>query len=824
MHPEQCGTYATNIRRSGRLRAARIRIFRVIDEIRLRLIVGDGVHGGVKVYRGSATAARTYVEADRSRVDDYYLAEGTGLANRHVAVSAAGEAAGRGRPGVRPGGAMDGDTYEAWVAGRVVTKEVATGVAKGRLRTDGQAVRFVEVVINGPKTWSLAASVHPEISAAYDAAQDRAAGEVIGWLAEHATTRVGPRGRQVQVPVEELEAAVVRHHTSRAGDPHRHLHLQVNARVWARGSWRGLHTVGVRDSLDAINGIGQAAMQCDPQFRAVLARHGYTLNAATGEIEQLTRFAPAFSARAAQIARNVDRYEARWRSEHPGQEPGPRLRQAWDTRAWAQARPDKVVPRDGTELRQRWLEELTYLGFQPPTPPHTSAGAPGVPGGVPAAAEQRGAGVVGPRIGQLHRDAFVEVALIRLGAKRSGWNAADVRGELERMVATTGLVAGPAARIELVEDLTARTLNACVPLLHRADVPEHIRALTSARVLSVEGELTSRFAHRAYNSAATAVGRHGREPGHALVGVGGLDVAQQRVAAELVHGSALVVIEGAAGAGKTSTLAAVQRSIEAEGGSRMVVVTPTLKAAEVAAREVGTGAFSAAWLAYQHGFRWDTDGHWTRLPAAQRDPSLGARLLPGDLLVVYEAGMLDQDTALALTTLADEAGARIALIGDRHQLPAVGRGGVLDLAIEAAPEHACLSLETVHRFTDPDYADLTLAMRTGHDPAAVFDALHARGEIRIHPSEVERLHHLTHLASATAAAAADSTTGRPLIVADTREQVTALNAAIRDHTLGPDHEQLKCPRFPGLLGLGGSDHAALSLGGPAGVLRACWVS
>lgn len=158
MPPEQCGTYATDIRRSGRLRAARIRIFRVIDEIRLRLIVGDGVHGGVKVYRGSATAARTYVEADRSRVDDYYLAEGTGLADRHVAVSAAGEAAGRGRPGVHPGGAMDGDTYEAWVAGRVVTKEVATGVAKGRLRTDGQAVRFVEVVINGPKTWSLAAS------------------------------------------------------------------------------------------------------------------------------------------------------------------------------------------------------------------------------------------------------------------------------------------------------------------------------------------------------------------------------------------------------------------------------------------------------------------------------------------------------------------------------------------------------------------------------------------------------------------------------------------------------------------------------------------
>ena len=40
----------------------------------------------------------------------------------------------------------------------------------------------------------------------------------------------------------------------------------------------------------------------------------------------------------------------------------------------------------------------------------------------------------------------------------------------------------------------------------------------------------------------------------------------------------------------------------------------------------------------------------------------------GDLLVVDEAGMLDQDTARALLTLADEAGARVAFMGDRHQL------------------------------------------------------------------------------------------------------------------------------------------------------------
>ncbi len=134
-----------------------------------------------------------------------------------------------------------------------------------------------------PTEASSTRTARPEIAAAYDVAQDRAAGQILGWLAGHATTRVGPRGGQVQVPLEVLEAVTVRHHTSRAGDPHRHLHLQVNARVFAAGKWRGLHAVGVRDSLAAINGIGHAAVATDPYFRAVLAAHGYTLDAGRGD-------------------------------------------------------------------------------------------------------------------------------------------------------------------------------------------------------------------------------------------------------------------------------------------------------------------------------------------------------------------------------------------------------------------------------------------------------------------------------------------------------------------------------------------------------------
>jgi exodeoxyribonuclease V alpha subunit len=686
------------------------------------------VHGGVKFYRGAARAARLYVERDRSRADDYYLGEGTGLAERFVGTA----------DGVIGAGAMDGETYEQWVAGI----DVDTGRKKGRVRGDANALRFVEVTVNGPKTWSLAAALHPEVSAALDAAQDRAAEQIIGWIAAHATTRVGPRGRQVQIPVERIEAAVIRHYTSRAGDPHRHLHLQVNARVYAAGAWRGIHSVGIRDSIEAINGIGHAAVATDPQFRTALAAHGLTLDPESSEIRQLVPFVGGFSARTAQIRGNVDRFEAAWRGEHPGEEPGQRLREAWDRRAWAQARPDKVIPTDGAALVARWNSELRDLGYNDP----------------PDAAS-----LTGTRPGWIDRDAAAALVVSTLGANRSAWNTADIRGKVEVLLAQTGLVADPTVRVELAEDLTARAVDLCVPLLRRSDVPEHVRSISSPQVLEVEAHLVARLALRAALPAQEV-----RIGGRGLVRI---DPAQAALVGVLAGDGPLVVVEGAAGAGKTTALRSTQ-ALLSQQGHRLMVVTPTLKAAQVAAAETGAEGHSAAWMIHQHGWRWDADGHWARQPNPAPGP--GARLRTGDLLLVDEAGMLDQDTARALLTIADETGARVALIGDRHQLPAVGRGGVLDHAIAWAHPTAVVSLEKVHRFTDPGYAALSLKMRTGDDPAGVFETLHSRGQVIIHATEVER----------TAALAEAGATGQ-LVIADTRDQVADLNAAIRDRRIDP---------------------------------------
>jgi exodeoxyribonuclease V alpha subunit len=84
------------------------------------------MHGGLKVYRGSPAAARSYVEADRGHADDYYLGEGTGVAQRYLASPEAG---------VRREGTLTGDAYEAWVGGY----DPATGAPKGRVWSTDQS-------------------------------------------------------------------------------------------------------------------------------------------------------------------------------------------------------------------------------------------------------------------------------------------------------------------------------------------------------------------------------------------------------------------------------------------------------------------------------------------------------------------------------------------------------------------------------------------------------------------------------------------------------------------------------------------------------------
>ena len=92
---------------------------------------------------------------------------------------------------------LEPETYSAWVDW---TNPLAGVLSMGRPRLPGVgrqgSPRFAEMVVNAPKSLSIAAALHPEVSEALDLAQQDAIGEIQRWLAQHSVTRVGPRGRQ----------------------------------------------------------------------------------------------------------------------------------------------------------------------------------------------------------------------------------------------------------------------------------------------------------------------------------------------------------------------------------------------------------------------------------------------------------------------------------------------------------------------------------------------------------------------------------------------------------------------------------------------------
>ncbi|WP_081998435.1 MobF family relaxase [Sinomonas humi] len=694
--------------------------------------------GGVTLFRGEGSAARRYVESDCSRADDYYFGEGT--VAEFVQLDRDGNVT-----TVRD---LSPEAYAAWVdwAHPITGEQLGAPRLTGEAR--GGSPRFAEMVVNAPKSLSIAAALHPEVSAALDTAQRDAAAEIRRWLARHSVTRVGPRGAQEVVPVEELHTVAVAHRTSRAGDPHRHIHLQIGARVRAAGAWRALDTAALFAQQGAIRALGTAVIAAHPVLAEVLDGHGLTLDPVTGEVAELQPFNTAMSKRAVQVERNLARLNAEWEAAHPGEIPGPVVTARLQAKAWAHERPAKKPTSPAEEAG--WIAELRRAGYDPatlerPAPPAVVA------------------------LDGLSIEEIASRALDRCAARASAWTVHTVTEHITQLVTEHGVRATGEDVREFVALATRLALQDCLSLLPPgAPAPEHVAHLTSVRVIGAETRLRDLLAARIADAEPEPPALDG------LAQAKGLDPDQSGAAAAVASADGLVVVEGAAGAGKTTMLAAAIAASEREGRP-VRVIAPTRKAAQVAAEELGVPADSVAALVHAHGWRWNDDGVWTRLARGAVDPETGrvydgppaaARIGRGERIVVDEAGMLDQDTALALFTLASESGASVALVGDRAQLPAVGRGGVLDMA--ARLRGRTWQMTSVHRFADPAYADLTLALRDGHDPGAVFDQLAALGLVRIHASSDDAQAHI----------AGTARDGEAITVA-TIEEATALNERIR---------------------------------------------
>ena len=349
-------------------------------------------------YRGSGKGAAKYFDEGHGRAEAYYT-EG------HQAVVQVGHLAGRGAGNERSAG---GQGRAGGVGGG---PGPATGEVKGVIRPGGperEPLRFVEMVVNNPKSLSVVATQDPVVAAALERVMDRQADEVCRYLSRVAVTRTGRRGAQVEQGGLEVETARVTHLTSREGDPHRHIHLMLNARVKAPdGTWRGLHSVALRQHIGAINALGHRVLVTDKPLHDALASRGYSLGA-DGEVDQARAAVALMSKRAPLVETAQARAEAAWRAAHPGEEPSRRVAHGWHRQAWEETRRPKPKLKEGpAELSERVRLELAEAGFD------------FTPG------RGRGQGLVAapvPSVAQVGRDEVAAEVVAALSAARSAWS------------------------------------------------------------------------------------------------------------------------------------------------------------------------------------------------------------------------------------------------------------------------------------------------------------------------------------------------------------------------------------------------------------------
>jgi conjugative relaxase-like TrwC/TraI family protein len=381
---------------------------------------------------------------------------------------------------------------------------------------------------------------------------------------------------------------------------------------------------------------------------------------------------------------------------------------------------------------------------------------------------------------------------------------------VERLRSTAQPPLSPADGLKLLEGLTefdatfpARDARA-VALERSAGVPiaaalEPLRELRAADEILVlaDGTGTTRE-HRGRERATVAIAE--RLSGQAvpplaatlvaweterldseLAERGGKLSAEQHRAIELACGTRpLVVIEGHAGTGKSTTLTGIARAHQATG--REIIVTSTAAvAAERLARELTAAGIEAS-------------AHST--VALHNGITSGQIELGADTTIIHdEAALASTREQERLLTAVEKSGARLIEIGDPRQSHPVGAGGLwphLELAARHAGGH--VELTRNQRARDPaDRRDQALFRDGRHEHAlrgyAVRDRVHLT---------IEQAHAENH---ALDAADADRTAGKTtIVIAQTsNEHLDELNAraqAIRHQhgQLGP--EMLPVPGRP----------------------------
>jgi conjugative relaxase-like TrwC/TraI family protein len=677
--------------------------------------------------------------------------------------------------------------------------QIAAITAAEKVKRTKQPVAGFDMTFSAPKSvstlWALAdADTQRAIADAHHAA---VAATFALAESEVARSRTG-FGGQERVPVQGLVAAAFDNYDSRAGDPQLHTHVTVANRVQTTdGRWqtldsRSLYAASVAlsetyDVLLATNITSALGLTWEMRRRARDRNPRRELAAIPD------RLMAEFSQRSVAINAAKDAGIEAFAAKH-GRAPSTaqvlRIRQQ-ATLTTRQAK--QTVGLD--EHRDRWSKRASAaLGFD------ANAWAIEVTARA-AAAKPR---VTNPVVLD---DAAIEqlaaVALDEVEAARSTWSRWNLVASACRALAAANSNFSTSAETLTARDrVTRAAMDRCVLLNPASDPGGAIDPLTRRSVRDAPEVFTS-----LEMLAAEDVILEAAESAAAPSILGPITPASSGVILRPDQAAALTsicrsglrcdVLVGPAGTGKTTTMAALRRAWEGAFGPGSVQgLAPSAAAAAVLGEELAIDAENTAqWLAQQRQQPVRAE-RITQLESKRNALAAAGRaadgieaaitrareryerwaLRPGQLLIVDEAGMADTATLTALTRQVREADAKLLLVGDPEQLPAVGAGGMFHTLVNRRPDAP--QLADVQRFRNADgtvrswEGDASLLLRRGDKAALAAYDVHGR----LAGGGTDDM-----ADAALTAWQADRRAGlRSLLIAADNDTVTSLNLRARD--------------------------------------------
>ncbi|HWT94839.1 MAG TPA: MobF family relaxase [Solirubrobacteraceae bacterium] len=491
---------------------------------------------------------------------------------------------------------------------------VAPSGERLRQEPDARSVIGFDLTFGAPKSVSILYGIgDDEISRAAREAHDDAVKQALGYLESHAThTRRGRGGAEI-VRGEGLAVGLFRHRTSRAGDPHLHTHAVIANTTRATDRWSTLDGRAIYAHARTAGFLYQAALR--DNLTRELGVEWEPVERGVADIRGIDRgLIEHLSRRRQEIVEHAH--------EHGGRTAKAFQVAALETRR----RKEYDVPVD--RLRANWRAMAGEHGF----------GRDELTAVLHRAPEER-RHVPGPSEAHLSSPE---------GVTRE--TSTFDRRTVMREWAEQHTAGAPVARIEQLADDWLRTPAAVrlSPGAHpsmgpRYSTPEML-ATERALVASAERRRGEGTGIADKSDVELAIKRRPQIAGEQAAMVEQLTTS----------GDGIQIVRAAAGTGKTYALEAAREAWEASG-HRVYGCALSARAAIELETQAGIDSTTIARL--------------------KLDFDAGHALVPNNVLVVDEAGMVGSRDLRRLADEAEAVAAKLVLVGDDHQLPEIEAGG-----------------------------------------------------------------------------------------------------------------------------------------------------